>query len=187
MNVSLTTSLSLLMSSIFRISQKNYSKIIPLDDDVFFFMSNANNMDYKVSGWQIELIFKDLREYMKNVLKELYIYTAVCWLINIIGRVIFRQIYFKVIKERENYIEVFYDNEIIINSILKCESLILSINHSEEELFTSSEGEDNESEDDLQYSKIESTIISQKPISNHQKSHKKLQIITVDITFGFTL
>ena len=144
--VSRSTSLSLLQSAIFRISNNNITEMSPLNSDVFFVISNSLNANFIICMNQVEYFITDFLNHFQNQNILSLIYSILFWVTTIIFLKIFQVIFNKVIYKRESYLQVFYDIDdmTISYSLHNCESFLLLLN-SKKQLYSESQSSESSS------------------------------------------
>lgn len=129
LEISYSTSTSLLESSLLKIAHTSSKQIIPLNSDVFYYVTNALNANFDIGTRQVESFITDFENFVKVQTRNCLIICLISLLINACSLSIFQKIFRVVLSKREAYVEVFYEigNDIIMSSLHNCEKFISTL------------------------------------------------------------
>ena len=163
-------------SAMYNILLKDIEKIIPTEQDTYFFITNSLNI-ISISYHNLcKIVIDELKKVIKNLKNELLIaYTSLYFFIILIYFLI-NYSYSEVIKKKESYIEVFFKikTNIIKASLQKCEYFNNKLNNDDDD------DEDDEELIFLYEEHNKDNLIIQPEKSNEktkiQKTHKKSKL-----------
>ena len=129
--ISRNEAFTLMITSLFRISRKKITEIIPLDKDVFLFLINSLNANYVNCVDQQELFFEEITKAFKKQIKILIIICCILCIFNVSIFFVFKYFYEDVVDKKESYIQVFYsiNNKIISDASTRCEKFLFKLNN----------------------------------------------------------
>ena len=184
-NLTYISTVSKAVTSLFEITQLSEDQIMPLNKDIYFFITNTFNgilsdtrIAEKTYTAQLNLIIKE----KKKLLLILFIVISI---INLSTYLIINKAFMNVEARKNSYLEVFYEikGNLIISSLTKCENFVKRLQNIDGEDILSIENDDDENDEGdntIQSRKIHSDNDGNKVTSNEA-------ILINSIVFGMLL
>ena len=112
------------------ITRLDQNSIIPLNMNVYFFLSNSFNVISDYSENEFNIYEKELFDKYKQKLTLMLIMLCFLYIVNILLFILFKNFFVIIIEKRESYIEIFYliNPKLISESLEKCEKFLQKLN-----------------------------------------------------------